>query len=120
MFALFEAPDGPAKPMERSDFATTELRYPPPRSASVSPSSVLCRGFVAGIMAARRPLCCAPVPDLPVAPLPPCAPCAPCAVLTSPPQLVEEYQFPQFEAQNLFSGIWNLPGSSNPERKISR
>ena len=57
----------------------------------------------------RQLLACAP-PGPSVAPLPPCAAPQPCGP-NLPPALVEEYQFPQFEAQNLLSGIWNLPGS---------
>jgi len=45
-----------------------------------------------------------------VAPLPPGL-CAPPCRPNFPPKLLEEYQFPQFEAQDLLSGIWNLPGT---------
>ncbi len=50
---------------------------------------------------------CAP-PGPSVAPLPPCRALTTCDS-NLPPALVEEYQFPQCEPQNLLSGIWNLP-----------
>ncbi len=60
------------------------------------------------------PACLAPVVCAPcgpaVAPLPPALCLPPCAP-NVPPALVEEYQFPQVEPQNLLSGIWNLPGN---------
>jgi hypothetical protein len=55
-----------------------------------------------------RLFACAP-PGPSVAPLPSCAAPQLCGP-NLPPSLVEEYQFPQWEAQDLFSGIWNLPG----------
>lgn len=67
-------------------------------------------------MPLTRPACpCCPVlacapPGPSVAPLPPCGPPPSCGP-NLPPALVEEYQFPQFEAQNLLSGILNLPGN---------
>lgn len=54
-------------------------------------------------------LACAP-PGPSVAPLPPCGPPPSCGP-NLPPALVEEYRFPQFEAQDLLSGIFNLPGN---------
>jgi hypothetical protein len=62
------------------------------------PQSVVCRPL----------LKCAP-PGPSVAPLPPCRPMRACDV-NLPPALVDEYQFPQCEPQDLLSGIWNLPG----------
>ncbi len=56
-----------------------------------------------------RPVVCAPGGPA-VAPLPPAA-CAPACGPNIPPMLVEEYQFPALEPQNLLSGIWNFPGS---------
>ncbi|MGO9116918.1 MAG: hypothetical protein ACLQPD_04820 [Desulfomonilaceae bacterium] len=57
--------------------------------------------------ACLQPVACAPAGPA-VAPLPP-APCAPRCGPNVPPRLVEEYQFPQYEAQDLLSGIWNFP-----------
>lgn len=58
--------------------------------------------------ACLTPLVCGPVGPA-VAPLPP-VPCGPPCGPNLPPGLVEEYQFPQLEAQDLLSGIWNFPG----------
>jgi|GEM_PF-1097315 len=55
----------------------------------------------------QRHLTCAP-PGPSVAPLPPCVAPSACDPHL-PPALVEEYRFPQIEAQNLLSGILNLP-----------
>jgi hypothetical protein len=62
----------------------------------------------------RRPMSCRPVlacapPGPSVGPLPPCSASPTCGP-NLPPALVQEYQFPQYEPQNLLSGIWNLPG----------
>ena len=65
----------------------------------------------------RRCFTCAP-PGPAVAPLPP-APCRPICGPNLPPALVEEYQFPQYEAQE--PSIRDLESSRqpDPERKIS-
>lgn len=83
--------------------------YPPPICQSrplVNPTFV--RKCPVPISPCRPPLACAP-PGPSVAPLPPCAAPPRCGPNLSP-ALVEEYRFPQVEAQDLFSGIWNLPG----------
>jgi hypothetical protein len=67
----------------------------PPPSCSVAPTCF-------------PPLVCRPVGPC-VAPLPP-APCRPPCGPNLPPALVGEYWFPQYEAQDLLSGIWNFPG----------
>jgi hypothetical protein len=78
--------------------------YPPPAASQFAPTypqrmiqPVSCRPVLG----------CAP-PGPSVAPLPPCKALTACDS-NLPPALVEEYQFPQCEPQNLLSGIWNLP-----------
>ncbi len=78
-----------------------------------SPMSPVCHPVHApclgGPHACLQPVACAPVGPA-VAPLPQ-AFCAPPCGQNVPPRLVEEYQFPQYEAQDLLSGIWNFPGT---------
>lgn len=77
----------------------------PPRTPSCHPMQPPAGCFPA----CPRPGVCAPGGPA-VAPLPPAA-CAPACGPNIPPMLVEEYQFPALEPQNLLSGIWNFPGS---------
>lgn len=78
----------------------------PPRAPVCQPMPSASSNFPFGCF---PPLACAPSGPG-IAPLPP-APCRPSCGPSLPPALVEEYQFPQFEAQDLLSGIWNFPGS---------
>jgi hypothetical protein len=80
--------------------------YPPPAAPQ---SASKCPAPITPPVSCRPVLGCAP-PGPSVAPLPSCAALPPCGP-NLPPALVEEYQFSQLESQNLFSGIWNLPGS---------
>lgn len=82
-------------------------RYPAPPMAPVChPVHAPC---FSGPHTCLHPAACAPLGPA-VVPLPP-APCAPRCGPNVPPRLVEESQFPQYEAQDLLSGIWNLPGT---------
>jgi hypothetical protein len=96
-------PQRTCKPMSAPSCGPT---YPAP------PMSPLCHPmhlpWFSGPHGCSRPVVCGPVGPA-IAPLPQ-APCAPRCGPNVPPKLVEENQFPQFEAQNLLSGICNLPG----------
>jgi hypothetical protein len=78
----------------------------PPMSPVCHPAHAPC---VSDPHACPQPVAWAPVGPT-VAPLP-SASCAPRCGPNVPPRLVEEYQFPQYEAQDLLSGLWNLPGT---------
>jgi hypothetical protein len=102
--------DAPAcRPKQRCGPSTRPLGcgYPPRVSPPVTPKCPVP-------LAQPAPPCCPVLACAPtgpsVAPLPPCGPPPSCGP-NLPPALVEEYQFPQFEPQNVLSGIWNLPGS---------
>ncbi len=107
MLCPFEAPACPQKQWCGPTSRPLNCGYQPPVDSSFArkcptpiPQPVTC---------SPRPLACAPFgPSM--APLPPCTVPQQCGP-NLPPALVEEYQFPQYEPQNLLSGIWNLPGN---------
>ena len=96
-------PPRPCKPMRAPSCGP--MHPGPPMSPACYPMLLPCLG---GPHACLQPAACAPVGPC-VAPLPP-ASCAPRCGPNLPPRLVEEYQFPQYEAQDLLSGVWNFPG----------
>jgi len=101
---LCPLPPKPCKPMEAPSCGP---RHPgPPMAPACYPMPLpqFC-----GPHGCPPPVACAPVGPA-VAPLPR-AFCAPPCGPNIPPRLVEEYQFPQYEAQDLLSGIWNIPGT---------
>ena len=101
---LCPLPQRTCKPMRA--LSCGPMHPAPPMSPVCHPMPLPCLG---GPHACLQPVACAPVGPA-VAPLPP-ASCAPRCGPNVPPRLVEEYQFPQYEAQDLLSGIWNFPGT---------
>ena len=107
MLCPLQAPACPPKQWCAPTSRPLNCGYQPPVDSSFArkcptpiPQPVTC---------SPRPLACAPFgPSM--APLPPCTVPQQCGP-NLPPALVEEYQFPQYEPQNLLSGIWNLPGN---------
>ena len=97
-------PQRTCKPMRTISCGPT---YPAPPTPPVWYPAHL--PWLSGPHACPPPLVSGPVGPA-IAPLPP-APCAPRRLPNVPPRLVEEYQFPQYEAQDLLSGIWDLPGT---------
>jgi hypothetical protein len=99
---LCPVPKAPCKPMNPPSCGPN---IPvPPRTPVCYPMQPHAGCFPA----CPRPVVCGPVGPA-VAPLPQ-APCIPACGPNLPPMLLEEYQFPQAEPQNLLSGIWNFPG----------
>jgi hypothetical protein len=101
---LCPLPPRPCKPMRAPSCGP--MHPGPPISPACYPMPLPCLG---GPHACLQPVVCAPVGPA-VAPLPP-APCAPRCGPNVPSRLMEEYQFPQYEAQDLLSGIWNFSGT---------
>jgi hypothetical protein len=106
MLCPLEAPACPPKQRCGPTSRPLNCGYPPPAAPQFSPK---CPAPITQPVSCRPVLGCAP-PEPSVAPLPPCASPPPCGP-NLPPGLVEDYHLPQSESQNLFSGIWNLPGS---------
>jgi len=79
--------------------------YPQPDPCRFAPP---CPRPVSRPMPCKQLMACAPTGPS-VGPLPSCSAVPACGP-NLPPALVQEYQFPQYEPQNLLSGIVNLPG----------
>ena len=107
MFCPLEAPAYPPKQWCGPTSRPLNCGYQPPANPSFPQTCPV--PFTQPVYPCRQLFACAP-PGPSVAPLPPCAAPQPCGP-NLPPALVGEYQFPQFEPQNLLSGIWNLSGN---------